>query len=311
MDKKILQYDLNSLKILSTLFAERSVKGTADRLCTSPSSISKTLGRMREEFNDPLFIRTAAGLVATERAKELEPLVSQLFDILGNCFTGKTFDPSSATGTIRIVSPEQFSFAFLPKLLVSIKKVAPKLCWDCHQLDGNYLEQLANGSLDFAISVENPASGDYQADRIYSSTPIYWARKNHPLKKNKGQIKLAEFLSYPQIWFRSQNLPQSEIPNLKQKLAYLGFELNPLLDTNHLFTALDVLLRTDSLLFGPDYLAQFPYFEKLFTAFELDHIPEYNLMRTRLSIIRHKRTLNSELHNWVSAEISAIFSAQL
>lgn len=261
---------------------------------------------MREEFNDPLFIRTATGLVATERAKELEPLLDQLFGIVRNCFSGKDFVPTSATGLIRIVSPEQFSFTFIPKLLISFKKTAPKLTWDCHQLDSNYLELLANGSVDFAFSVESPLSSDYQTDRILSSTPKYWARKNHPLK-NKKNIKLAEFLAYPQISFHSQNVPQSGIQIIKQRIVSLGLDLNPFLDTNHLLTALNILLRSDALLFGPDYLSQFPHFDELFTAFDLNHIPEVDIMGTTLFLIRHKRTLNSDLHNWVSSEISKNF----
>lgn len=54
--------DLNLLIILQVLLEERNGSKAARRLHLSQSAVSKALGRLRDTFNDPLFIRSAYGL---------------------------------------------------------------------------------------------------------------------------------------------------------------------------------------------------------------------------------------------------------
>ncbi len=57
--------DLNLLIILQVLLEERNGSKAARRLHLSQSAVSKALGRLRETFDDPLFIRSAYGLEPT------------------------------------------------------------------------------------------------------------------------------------------------------------------------------------------------------------------------------------------------------
>ena len=73
MDAKFLsRIDLNLLVALQILLEEQSVTKAADRLFITQPAMSKTLQRLRELFDDPLFIRSGRGLVPTPRAVELE-----------------------------------------------------------------------------------------------------------------------------------------------------------------------------------------------------------------------------------------------
>ncbi|MFT4574589.1 MAG: DNA-binding transcriptional LysR family regulator, partial [Marinomonas primoryensis] len=76
--------DLKSLTGLLYLLEERSVGRAADRLYLSQSAMSRLLNRLRDAFNDPLFIRTAKGMVPTSKALALEaPLKLMLEQIAG------------------------------------------------------------------------------------------------------------------------------------------------------------------------------------------------------------------------------------
>ena len=68
--------DLNLLVALEAMLEERSVSRAAERLFITQSAMSKTLGRLRELFNDPLFVRKGAAMMPTPRAEQLEASLS-------------------------------------------------------------------------------------------------------------------------------------------------------------------------------------------------------------------------------------------
>ena len=59
------ELDLNLLVVFRHLMQERSVAGTAKKLCVTPSAVSKALGKLRDWFGDPLFVRVRQGLQPT------------------------------------------------------------------------------------------------------------------------------------------------------------------------------------------------------------------------------------------------------
>ena len=64
--------DLNLLVVLDVLLEERSVSRAASRLSLTQSATSRALSRLREQFDDPLLVRTQSGMLPTWRALALE-----------------------------------------------------------------------------------------------------------------------------------------------------------------------------------------------------------------------------------------------
>lgn len=64
--------DLKLLRAFVVLMSEKSVSRTAERLGISQPATSHALARLRELFQDPLLLRTRAGMVPTERAGEID-----------------------------------------------------------------------------------------------------------------------------------------------------------------------------------------------------------------------------------------------
>ncbi len=65
--------DLNLLKTLDALLDERSVTRAAARLALTQPAVSGMLNRLRDYFDDPLFIRAPHGMVPP-RARKRWPL---------------------------------------------------------------------------------------------------------------------------------------------------------------------------------------------------------------------------------------------
>lgn len=94
MDKRLSKIDLNLLIALEVLLEERSVTRAAQRLFITQPAMSKTLQRLRDLFNDPLFTRTAHGLVPTPKAADLQqPLVAILEQLETTILNGNSIPP--------------------------------------------------------------------------------------------------------------------------------------------------------------------------------------------------------------------------
>ena len=81
LEQKLARVDLNLLVSLSVLLKEKNVSRAAERLYLSQSAMSRTLQRLRELFDDPLFHRTASGIIPTEKAHSIEALLLSLIHI--------------------------------------------------------------------------------------------------------------------------------------------------------------------------------------------------------------------------------------
>ncbi|MBS0410897.1 MAG: LysR family transcriptional regulator, partial [Proteobacteria bacterium] len=70
---KIRRLDGTLLLVMRELLRRRQAQAAAARLGLSASAVSHALGRLRDLFEDPLFIRRPHGLEPTRRALELGP----------------------------------------------------------------------------------------------------------------------------------------------------------------------------------------------------------------------------------------------
>jgi DNA-binding transcriptional LysR family regulator len=72
--------DWNLLAALDVLLAEGSVTAAAERLHLSVPATSRTLGRIRQAFGDPILVRAGRGLVPTPRALAIQERLHELME---------------------------------------------------------------------------------------------------------------------------------------------------------------------------------------------------------------------------------------
>src|SRR3954467_12991124 len=100
----IKKIDLNLLVVLDALLDQGSATGAAVQLgCTQPT-ISGMLGRLRDLFGDPLFVRTQRGLLPTPRAEALRNPLKQILADSQALLAGGLFDPAGSEATFTISS---------------------------------------------------------------------------------------------------------------------------------------------------------------------------------------------------------------
>ena len=76
--RDIRSLDIGMLRTFDALLRERNVSRAAARLFLSQPAVSASLNKLRQVFGDPLFTRTAHGVVPTARALALAPQVQKV-----------------------------------------------------------------------------------------------------------------------------------------------------------------------------------------------------------------------------------------
>lgn len=303
MEKSLRQADFNLLKVLHVLLEERNVSRAAEKLFVTQSAVSRSLNRLRQMFGDPLLVRSSQGLVLTARAKQLAVEVNETMNRIGGLLEAPAFDPALARGNVRIAAPESFVLGVMPRLALKTRQEAPGLLIESLHLPESYLQLLEGGYLDFVITHGEPHPEPFISTPLMSVTPRFWFRKSHPLRK-KREIGLVDICSYPVISFHAQNVSRAGYRALWQMIKKA--QLPPpqiVMDTSHLFVALDMLVQSPSIMLGPEYLSEIPAFKDALISKPMESVPTFGRGQTTLSLIQHERTARSPVHLWLVERI--------
>ena len=110
--------DLNLIPYLVAMEDTRNVSRAAEQMGVSQPRVSTALGRLREYFGDPLFVRTSRGMEPTPRALALIPAARDaLVRIEKGMLDAQAFDPATSTHTFSIALSDVGEIVFLPRLL--------------------------------------------------------------------------------------------------------------------------------------------------------------------------------------------------
>ncbi|RED53971.1 LysR family transcriptional regulator [Aestuariispira insulae] len=156
--------DLNLLLVFEAIYTERNLSKAGERLSLSQPAVSNALRRLRETLNNPLFVRTAEGMVPTNHAVAIQPTIAKALDDLRSCLTPDlSFDPAQAKNHFRISLSDIIGSLILPELIAKLQDNAPHVDLTFRHVDrkGAY-EMLRTGRHDLVISTELDGPGMYQ-----------------------------------------------------------------------------------------------------------------------------------------------------
>jgi DNA-binding transcriptional LysR family regulator len=148
--------DLNLLAAFDALMSERSVTRAAAQVRVSQPAMSAALSRLRKLFSDPLFLRSAEGLLPTPLARELaEPIAHALRQIENTLVKKPGFAPKEASLTFNLGLSDYPAFVLLPSLLQALGEQAPGVSLSVHAFSDrdHAVDLLDAGAIDAAIGV--------------------------------------------------------------------------------------------------------------------------------------------------------------
>ena len=73
------KFDLNLLVIFECIYQHLSISKAAAMLFITPSAVSQSLQRLRQQLNDPLFVRVGKGMTPTTACVNLHYHLQQIW----------------------------------------------------------------------------------------------------------------------------------------------------------------------------------------------------------------------------------------
>jgi DNA-binding transcriptional LysR family regulator len=246
--------DLNLLVVLDAIFSEGGITKAGEKLHLTQPAISHALGRLRELFGDPLFVREGRRMVPTPLARSLmQPVRRALHSLEVTLNESQRFDPATTQRHFNIAIRDVLEAIVLPPLLTRVADAAPSVDISAIRVDRRSFEsELAAGSLDAVLDVLLPMSEDIRHQRISVDRLVVVARKRHPatLKKN---FDLAAYLRAHHVLVSSRRSG----PGLEDvELNRQGLKRRIRLRCQHYFAACRVVAESDLLLTMPERYAR-------------------------------------------------------
>ncbi len=184
-DTKLRKLDLGLLLVFQEVYRHGNSSAAADRLRLSQPAISQALKRLEELLEEPLFIRSPAGMRPTSRAIEIAPKVDALLALASETVMNR-FDPAISNRLFRI-STADFAASLLTAPLVrrfAINAPAAKLSLGFAGGASQAFHLLRTGGLDLAVGRFPGLPKDCVALRLFEEDYQVVARVGHPLMRD-------------------------------------------------------------------------------------------------------------------------------
>lgn len=198
--RDIRSLDIGMLRTFDALMRERSVSRAAARLFLSQPAVSASLNRLRDVFDDPMFTRTAHGVVPTARAVALSPQVEKvLADIAGLLDAGQGFDPASSQRIFRIAGSDHASHLVLPPLARRLGSLRSpiRIVWEA-AATSDLADRLHKGDLDLGVVARIHPPRDMETRVLYEDRYVVVTRHGHPLAGRP--VTIDSFCATPQVF---------------------------------------------------------------------------------------------------------------
>ena len=245
----IRRLDGGLLLVFRGLLRRRRTTAVGHDLGLSQSAVSHALTRLRDLFDDPLFIRRPHGLEPTRRALELAPRIDALIDLAGETLErGGTFDPARSERRFALAAPEFVTALIGADLVKAFHKSAPKASFYVQFLTRHSpLDALRRGEIDVAIGRYPTVAPGLVSELLFEDRYCVVARRGHP--KIKGKISYEAWLATGHVFADSKMEEGSDETPSTDEIAFVAA-------VQRWLTALVMVSASDAIATCPLRLAQ-------------------------------------------------------
>tara|TARA_R110001583_G_scaffold561_2_gene4954 strand:- start:539 stop:1438 length:900 start_codon:yes stop_codon:yes gene_type:complete len=241
-----MKVDLNLFVVFEAIYCEGNITKAASALNLSQPAVSHSLSKLRDHFDDPLFVRQGNEMRPTAVASNVVADVREALRQLHVCLAqSKQFEPLTSRKNFTISLHGALEASYLPPLMQRINREAPLVnIQSSRRVNRNELEnKLASGDIDLAIDMLLPVSDTILHTQLEKNKLVVLARKNHP--KIKSILDLDLYLAQDHVLVSSRSVGTS-VEDFE--LARLGLQRKIGLRCQHTFSACRVITDNNMLL---------------------------------------------------------------
>lgn len=253
MAVKFNNVDLNLFRVFETIYTESNLTRAGQILCITQPAVSNALTRLREVFNDELFVRTAKGMTPTPVAQNAIGKVREALRLLrAGLLEGDTFTPETSCKLFRLSLADLAETLILPALLQQVQQFAPNVSIASEDLTyDEAVKELATGKLDFVVASPLLDKAQLNYALLIEDDYVCVVRPGHPVLKKK--LGIEEYLELSHIHLSRQ---KERIAHVDQVLHKLGRERRISLWAQHYAMAPHIVENSDLALTIPRSFAR-------------------------------------------------------
>lgn len=174
------------LEIFVELYRQRSVSRAAEALDVSQPSISVGLARMRDRYRDPLFVRSAGGMLPTPRAEALaQPFARALQLIMEAEKEEPPFVPVSASRRFQVAVTDAGQMIVLPVLVNFLSEASPGISLEVQNITSDTPDAIERGDVELAFGFMHPQRRGLYQQPLFEDRFGCIARTDHPILRTK------------------------------------------------------------------------------------------------------------------------------
>lgn len=161
--------DLNLILVLESLLETNSVGETARQMGLTQSAVSRSLSRLRLQFDDHLFVKTNNRMLPTAKALQLADAVGAIVSLVRErLLPDLSFDPARLTRPIILCLDDMAEAIILPRLMRLLMAATPHCSVrTVPASDANFRSAMEHGAASLAIKETPPPFGEMMQQKLY------------------------------------------------------------------------------------------------------------------------------------------------
>lgn len=244
--------DLNLMTALEALLQEQQVSRAANRIGRSQPAVSNALGRLRDLFDDPLFVRTPQGMLPTPRAIEIRPLIETALEQVRAALDDKRFEPHTSNRHFVIATADAGAIHYLPRIMPALRAQAPGVTIAVVEAWGSEaVEAIARGKVDLALGVFSQQREDFVSEPVGSIREVCVGDRSNPALRGKS-LSWERFLALPKIVLERRDSGNV----INSTLSSAGHKSNIALSLPQFLGAARIVVGTDLVIALPEALIE-------------------------------------------------------
>jgi DNA-binding transcriptional LysR family regulator len=232
--------DLNLLLVFDAIYGERSISKAARKLHLSQPTVSNALARLRERLEDPLFERSAGGMLPTARARTLADPIRQALTTLERGLRGDDrFDFAHADREFVIAVEDYGESVILPGFIHWLAEVAPGVRIRLRaETSAPIKGELRDGTVDLALDYFPLQEARYHHRCVLTESLMCLSRRDHPGLNER--MTLETYLAMRHIVLGT---PSNARPMIDLALSKRGLQRRIAVTVPH-FISMPVMVQT-------------------------------------------------------------------
>jgi len=165
--------DLNLLLVFLEVYKSGNLSKSSTVLQLSQPGISLALKRLKDHFQDALFIRTPKGMEPTVFAQALFPSIKKSAESLQESLGFRLNFVAETSDRVFHLSMSDFGqLLWLPLLLDRLRTVAPGVRLEVSSITSHIEDELSEGLVDLALGVSYPIKAHFFQQLLFNSTYV-------------------------------------------------------------------------------------------------------------------------------------------